>query len=273
MESAELRLTELWIYPIKGLGGIRLSSSRVLGKGLEFDRRYMLIDDDGVAMTQRKYPTMALFKPAISNANISVAYGHDVINVPLTPPIAKGSINANVWDDIVRVEEVGAEYSSWFSTHLGARCKLVFFPENEKRPVDPAYQINNENVSLADAYPILVIGQSSLDDLNARLETSVPMNRFRANFVFEGGAPFVEDEWRIFKIGSSEFTGVKPCARCMVPTVNQETAEKGTEPLRTLSSYRSRNNKIYFGQNAMVLVGEVVSEGDTIELFDHRSKA
>lgn len=272
MESAELRLTEIWIYPVKGLRGIRLRSSRVLGKGLEFDRRYMLIDDNGVAMTQRKYPTMALFQTAITNGYISIAYGPHAIEVPATPPVTNGSMKAAVWDDIVMVEEVSEECSHWFSTHLGVQCKLVFFPENESRPVDPEYQINHENVSLADAYPILIIGQSSLDDLNARLEASVPMNRFRPNFVFEGGAPYAEDQWKFFRIGNSYFTGVKPCARCMVPTVNQETAEKGTEPIRTLSSYRSSNNKVYFGQNAMVLKGEHVSEGDTLELIDHPGK-
>ena len=132
--------------------------------------------------------------------------------------------------------------------------------------VDPRYEVNHEQVSLADAYPFLIIGQSSLDDLNSRLTESLPMNRFRPNFVFTGGEPFEEDTWRNFSIGSTRFVGVKMCARCPLPTVNQDTAERGAEPLKTLSTYRKRDNKVYFGQNLVALDHNSVSVGDTITI-------
>lgn len=266
-----LHLTEIWIYPVKSLGGIRLKSSRVLGKGLEYDRRYMIVDENGVAITQRQFPAMALFKTSIDNGMIRIRYHSDEIQIPLTPNVRSGSIPAIIWDDTVLVHELDQRYSDWFSAHLGGSCKLVYFPENERRPVDQKYQINDENVSLADAYPILVIGQSSLDDLSSRLQEPVPMNRFRPNFVFEGADAFSEDQWKLFTIGECQFTGVKPCARCAVPTINQDTAQKSAEPLRTLNKYRSGSNKVYFGQNVMVLSGGTVSEGEAIKLSEKRT--
>ena len=145
-------------------------------------------------------------------------------------------------------------------------CRLVYFPEVNQRPVDEKYRIENDQVSLADGYPYLIIGQSSLDDLNSKLTNPLPMNRFRPNFVFTGGKPFEEDNWRNFAIGKSRFAGVKPCGRCVLTTVNQETTERGTEPLATLATYRRTNNKIYFGQNLLALTCHDIYEGDTIEL-------
>ncbi len=166
-----------------------------------------------------------------------------------------------IWDDTVTAREVSARHSAWFSERLGMACKLVFFPEENIRPVDPRYKVNNEHVSLADAYPLLIIGQSSLDDLNTRLESPVPMDRFRPNLVFSGGEPFEEDTWREFTVGTNRFVGVKPCARCVLTTVNQETAERGAEPLRTLATYRKRDNKILFGQNLVSLDVQEISTG------------
>jgi hypothetical protein len=145
-------------------------------------------------------------------------------------------------------------------------CRLVYFPEENSRPVDPRYKVNGEQVSLADAYPFLIIGQSSFEDLNSKLQEPVPMNRFRPNFVFTGGKPFEEDTWRNFSIGSTRFVGVKPCDRCVLTTVNQETGQKGVEPLKTLTSYRKRDNKVYFGQNLVALDHKRIQIGDLITL-------
>jgi uncharacterized protein len=166
----------------------------------------------------------------------------------------------------VVVTEVSDTVSQWFTVQLGMRCRLVGFPEKNPRPVNPRYSVNNEHVGLADAYPFLIIGQSSLNDLNARLQEPLPMNRFRPNFVFTGGEPFEEDTWRNFAIGRNRFAGVKPCDRCVLTTVNQDTAEKGAEPLLTLSKYRKRDNKIYFGQNLVALDHTEVAVGDKITL-------
>ena len=266
---AGLRLSEIWIYPIKSIGGIRLKSARVFDKGLEFDRRWMLIDRDNDFMSQRIYPKMALFKWSTDLGQWSINYKTDSIIFPfnLSIPLSSDtSIKSIIWDDTVEVFEVGREYSTWFSDHLGIECKLVSFPEKNSRPVDQDYQINHEHVSLADAYPLLLIGDQSLADLNSRLEEPVPMNRFRPNLVVSGGEPYEEDRWKNFQVGRNNFAAVKLCARCVLTTVNQDTGEKGIEPLATLSKYRKRDNKVLFGQNLVPIDHFEIHEGDEIIL-------
>lgn len=265
----DLTLSEIWIYPVKGLGGIKLTSAKVMEKGLVHDRRWMLVDEHHVCMTQRVYPTMALFQLSIAKDQICISrtnlHGEKTsvcFNVGDSP--REESILAKIFDDEVVVHEVNPKISEWFSDHLKTHCKLVRFPEKNSRPVDLLYQVNNEHVSLADAYPFLIIGQRSLDELNSRLAQPLPMNRFRPNLVYTGGTPFEEDSWKNFSIGKNRFVGVKPCARCVVPTVDQQTGEKGTEPLITLSTFRKRNSKVYFGQNLVAIDHGEVSIGDKI---------
>jgi uncharacterized protein len=263
---ALLILSEIWIYPIKSLGGIRLASAKVMPKGLRYDRRWMLIDEAGKFITQRIHSKMAFFKLSLSDNQFTVNYREDSIQFLANAPVSKNPVSATVWDDTVMVYEVLGKYSQWFSERLGINCRLVYFPEESQRLVDEKYRVENDQVSLADGYPFLIIGQRSLDDLNSRLGNPVPMNRFRPNFVFTGGQPFEEDTWRNFRIGGNRFSGVKPCSRCVLTTVNQETAEKGTEPLATLTTYRKMNNKIYFGQNLLAIDYNEIYEGDKIEL-------
>jgi uncharacterized protein YcbX len=261
----ELKLTQINIYPIKSLGGISLSSARVMPKGLQYDRRWMLVDEDGVCLTQRVHPAMALFKLAMEGNQLVVTHKENSLTLPIDGR-SSHAMKVTIWDDVVSANEVSQHCSQWFSDLLGIHCKLVSFPEENARPVDPKYKVNGEHVSLADAYPFLIIGQSSLDDLNDRLSKPVPMNRFRPNFVFTGGDPYEEDGWRNFNIGSTKFVGVKPCSRCVLTTVNQDTAEKGIEPLKTLATYRKRDNKIYFGQNLVAMDYNTIHVGDMITL-------
>jgi hypothetical protein len=271
---AALQLSEIWIYPVKSLGGIRVKSARVFEKGLEYDRRWMLIDRDNDFMTQRIYPKMALFKLQIQSrwtrwlgrSGFKITHGNDSINLCFNHSSITKPIRAVIWDDEVEVYEVNKDYSSWFSRRLGIECKLVSFPENNARPVDQHYQINRENVSLADAYPLLMIGEQSLADLNTRLADPVPMNRFRPNLVVSGSQAYEEDGWGNFSVGKNKFAAVKPCARCVLTTVNQDTGEKGMEPLATLSKYRKKDNKVLFGQNLIAIDHDEIHEGDEIIL-------
>ncbi len=261
-----LILTEIYIYPIKSLGGISLQSSKVFEKGLQYDRRWMLVDEAGMFMTQRIHNRMALLKVSLHHDHLyikNITNGEQVSFYVDTAPTGE-QITAKIWDDTVDVIEVDSRLSDWFTEQLGIECKLVSFPENHSRPVDPKFKINDEHVSLADAFPFLIIGQSSLDDLNSRLKEKITINRLRPNFVFIGGSPFEEDLWRNFSIADNRFVGVKNCGRCDLITVNQETGKKGVEPLQTLSKYRKRENKIYFGQNAVAIDLGVVSVGDEI---------
>lgn len=259
-------LSEIWIYPIKSLGGIRLKSAKVLEKGLQYDRRWMLTDEQGVFMTQRVNPKMALFKVSLDEigGQLRVAFNQDQLFIPLSYASAI-TVVAKIWENVVEVVEVSEECSQWFSEHLGLKCRLVSFPEENPRPVDPLFKLDDEQVSLADGYPFLIIGEQSLADLNTRLAQPVPMNRFRPNFVFSGGTPYEEDTWKNFTIGSNRFAGVKQCGRCILTTVNQETAERGSEPLATLSAYRKQDNKVNFGQNLVAIDHNEIVEGDEIK--------
>lgn len=261
-----LRLTEIWIYPIKSMGGIRLNSAKVEGKGLKFDRRWMLVDENNTFISQRKISRLALFKLAMKLDFFLVRFKNESIELPFCTPQNTKPILATIWDDQVSTIEVSENFSQWFSDKLGFQCKLVSFPEKNTRLVDAQYAISQNHVSLADGYPILTIGQSSLDDLNQKLESPVPMDRFRPNLVFTGGQPYEEDSWIEFTIGMNKFMGVKPCSRCVLTTIDQLTGEQGKEPLATLATYRKKENQIYFGQNVISIDHHEIHEGDEIKL-------
>jgi len=261
-----MRLTEIWIYPVKSLGGIKLQRARVMGKGLEFDRRYMLVDEENKFITQRVYPQLALFKLSLGDKLFRISHGPDFLEIPVVPKQIAKSQRAIIWDDEVHAFELSQEFSEWFSVRAGIRCKLVYFPEENRRGVDKNFVNSDEQVSLADGYPFLIIGQASLDELNSKLKEPVPMNRFRPNFVFEGSQAFEEDGWKDFQIGENRFTGVKLCARCVLTTVNQDTGEKGIEPLATLSTFRKNGSKVNFGQNLVAVDHKEVSVGDEIKV-------
>ena len=259
-----LQLEEIWIYPVKSMGGIRVPSAKVLGKGLQYDRRWMLIDDDGIFLTQRTHPMLCRFKLKLTAGGIDICHENDAITLPAVTHVSPSPIRTRVFDDPVLVNEVTGPYSEWISTKLKTPCRLVLFPEEHERPVNLKYQVNNEQVSLADGFPFLVIGMESLNDLNRRLNRPLPMNRFRPNLVFSGGMPFEEDTWGNFLVGDNRFVGVKPCGRCAVTTVNQDTGEKGIEPLATLATFRKQGGNVYFGQNAIAIDHGEIKEGDAI---------
>jgi uncharacterized protein YcbX len=263
---SSMKLTEIWIYPVKSLGGIKVNKARVMEKGLEYDRRYMLVDEDNQFITQRVYPQLALFKLSKDGDEFKVTYRSDAINIPVQPLLSKEQSTVTIWDDTVQAVELGNVYNQWFSERVGINCKLIFFPEENKRPVDRNFANNNEQVGFADGYPFLIIGQGSLDDLNTKLKMPVPMNRFRPNFVFSDGEPFAEDGWKDFIIGENKFIGLKLCARCVLTTVNQDTGEKGIEPLATLSKFRKVGSKVNFGQNLVAVNHNEVCVGDEIKV-------
>ena len=268
MEQRILR--EIWIYPIKSLGGISLNEASILPKGIEHDRRWMLIDEHNRFITQRLHPVMALFKLSRIPGGIHIAFQQDGIDLLFHEPLLPEPITATIWNDTVVEQEVNKKFSVWFSERMGFACRLVAFPEVNPRAVDPAYAINHEHVSLADAYPFLVISRASLELLNSKLEEPVPMNRFRPNFVVDGCEPHEEDTWRDFTIGHVRFTGVKPCSRCVLITINQDTAEAGTEPLRTLATYRRNETKVLFGQNLLTHGTGTVRVGDVLRIESFR---
>jgi uncharacterized protein YcbX len=249
----DLYLSEIYIYPIKSLGGISLKEAKLDKRGLEYDRKWLLIDEHGVFITQRKHFSLAMLQVTIQDQFITVTHKEDQelkISFPLNKYIAK-RIDVTIWDDHTEAYEVDLDVSQWFSKYLQLNVKLVVMAEDTLRRVDPRYAPNGEIVSFSDGYPCLIIGQAALDNLNAKLPEPVLMDRFRPNFVFTGGEPHLEDSFQEFTIGNASFSAVKPCARCVLTTVDQQTGIKGQEPLRTLASYRTINKKVMFGQNLL----------------------
>ena len=263
-----LILSEINIYPIKSLAGISLQSSEVEERGLKYDRRWVLVDDSNVFFTQRDFPEMALIKVKIENSGLKLQHRRKNIE-PLEIPFDFDYSKAKkvvIWDDTVIGEFYNNQIDEWFSEIIGIKCHLVKMPESTKRVVDKRYA-DNKIVSFADGYPFLLVGQSSLDDLNSRMEKPLLMNRFRTNFVFTGGEQFEEDRWQKFKIGDVVFQAVKPCARCVITTTDQDTAERAPEPLFTLSKFRKIGNEVMFGMNVICHSTGLINIGDKIELL------
>ncbi|GMQ30422.1 MOSC domain-containing protein [Algoriphagus confluentis] len=266
----KLILQDIFIYPIKSLGGIRLEEGQVEERGFRYDRRWMLVDETGRFVSQREFSTLALLQVEVREDSLFVFHKADPnkqLQIPLDRAEGK-ELLVTIWDDEVMAKVVNEESGKWFSDFLGFKVDLVVMPEWSRRAVDPRYAVNQESVSFADGMPYLIISQESLNDLNSRLETPVPMNRFRPNLVFSGEEAFLEDKLRKIRIGAVDFQIIKPCARCVMTTVDQTSGEKGKEPLKTLSTYRTVNNKVMFGQNAVALNLGVVKVGDELISLD-----
>jgi len=154
-----------------------------------------------------------------------------------------------VWGDRCLAWSMGQEAQNWFTEVLGVDCELVYMPEKSDRPTDHGKFGPEEQVSFADAYPFLLISESSLADLNQRLDNPIPMNRFRPNLVVRGCNAFAEDQWSSIQINNVTFQVAKSCARCTIPTVDQSTGQRNPEPLKTLATYRHWDGQIWFGQN------------------------
>jgi uncharacterized protein YcbX len=266
------KLTEIWIYPIKSLPGFRVTSATVREKGLEGDRRMMLVDENNRFLTQRELHQMALFQVSMDQGFVTVSHrtNKDLhpITIDATQPVSTPAVACTIWDDTVEAHEMNAMYSKWFSDALGFTCKLMLFPEPNKRRVDVKYVAEEIQTSLSDGYPYLIIGQESLNDISKRVGEDLPIRRFRPNFFFEGGTAFEEDTWKDFYIGPIKFRGIKPCGRCAITTINPDTGEKGVEPLKTLASYRNKNGKVLFGQNVIALGQGIINEGDDISVSE-----
>ena len=260
-----LTVSELFIYPIKSLGGTAVSSATVTDRGFQYDRRWMLVDEQYNFITQRAFPTMALLQVSIAADGLSVQHKitGNSISIPFVPE-TNATAMAQIWDDTCLVQFVSDRVDEWFSSMLSIRCRLVFMPDTSNRKVEEAYAFNNEITSLSDGYPFLLIGQSSLDDLNSRLAEPLPMNRFRPNIVFTGGQAFIEDCLKHVTINGINFYGVKLSSRCQVTTINQDNGSTAKEPLKTLALYRRKNNKVYFGQNLLHHGNGMVQVGDEI---------
>jgi uncharacterized protein YcbX len=258
-------VTDIIIYPIKSLGGIHLNMAKALTAGFEFDRRWMLLDANNQFLSQRTIPQMALFSIKISGPILSASYENHTLefNVHETDG---NIIQTKVWDDNASTIEVSKEASNWFSKLFRQDVRLVKIADEKARSHHITKKQDDVHVSLADGYPYLLTGESSLTHLSTKSAIPIAMDRFRPNIVVNAKIPHEEDEWQRLEIGTAVFENIKPCGRCKIITVNQQTAEINNEPLKVLNSYRKSGNNVIFGTNMICTRPGIVSIGDTIIL-------
>lgn len=259
-------LSALYSYPIKACRGHSLESALVERRGLQHDRRFLIVDPQGVAITQRDIASLALVVPNLADSTLGLS-APDMPTI-LLPIAVDGPIQrATVWDDSdIKTIDQGDAAAEWLSSYLKVDARLVFMPQDGIRPVNPQYATHTDDtVSFADGYPILIASQESLDDLNSRLEIPLPMNRFRPNLVVSGCGPFEEDTWQRIRIGEVEMALIKPCARCEVTTIDQQSLVKGKEPLKTMATFRRvGGTKVMFGMNVIPLNEAKIRVGDSV---------
>ena len=262
----DIKVSELNIYPVKSLRQITLNKSRLDTFGLQHDRRWMVVDNKGYMITQRQQARMCIIQPALHVNGIELtAQGMNSIVVEY--PESNEIIAATVWNDDCQVRDAGDEAAQWLSDFLSVDCRLVYFPDDEIRQVDINYANEGDRTAFSDGFPLLLTSQASLDDLNRRLATAIPMKRFRPNLVVTGCNAFAEDKWNKIRIGDIIFRVVKPCSRCIIPNINIETAKKSNEPARTLATYRKTGNNIFFGQNVIAESEGELSIGMPVEII------
>ena len=259
-----MKLTRITIYPIKSIGGIALQSSVVETKGLKFDRRMMLVNKEGKFITQREYSALTFLSCKMDSIDKICVFDsrNPLRKIEIDMSLAEEKHNVVVWDDQVIAYSMNNDYDRFFSEFLGLDCFLVSMKNDAGRKTQG--NGNATDVSFADGYPYLLVGENSLALLNSKLDTPVSMSRFRPNLVFEGGGAFEEDDWGFVKIGDVKLQVVKKCARCNVTTINPETGMAAKEPLKTMATFRTENNQVNFGVNAISIDSGLIKIGDEV---------
>ena len=264
-----IQLSNLTYYPIKACRGFDVAESQVERMGLANDRRMMVVTPSGKFLTQREYPRLALVTPTVKNGMVtlsapnfdSLQFGIQSTGTPTPVEVWKSK-------DVSAIDQ-GEESAQWLSDWLGVSVRLVHVADGFKRKLNPEYAVHaDDHTGFADGYPILIISEESLQDLNSKLDSAVPMNRFRPNIVVKGCEPFAEETWKRIRIGGVEMALVKPCARCVVTTIDKDTLAKSKEPLKTLSSYRMQELGAIFGVNVIPLNKGVVKVGMSVEVLE-----
>lgn len=275
MPDTALTLSQLLIYPVKSLGGVAVAAADVTPQGLRHDRRWLLVDEHHRFLTQRQHPELALLAVAAAHNGWLLTHRQRPELLPLYLPFEatpERTLFVTIWDDVVwawRGEDVA---DAWLSRALNREIRLVYMSDMVRRDVEPERNPEGQIVSFADGYPFLLVGEAALADLNQRLPSPVPLDRFRPNLVFSGGPAYDDDQWANFQIGDVPFRAVRGCARCVLTTIDQQTAAKTPqgEPLRTLATYRSTGSKTLFGQNVTGPGHGYLRVGDAVTVLNRR---
>ncbi len=262
-----MRLSGLFLYPVKGLRGIGVRDAAVEACGLAGDRRWMLVDAQGRFLSQRQVPGLARIAARLQPDGLVLGSGRDRLLVARPAPGGE-RLEVTVWRSRLHAARAGEAADGWLSRQLGRPCRLVFLDDARARPIEPADAHPGDHVSFADGFPVLLTGEGSLASLNAALARPVGMDRFRPNLVVAGAPAWAEDDWQVLRIGEVRFRGPTRCVRCVVTTIDQRSGEKPDpgEPLSTLARLNRRPEGIVFGLNLVPLGTGRVRLGDPIEI-------
>lgn len=258
----EYKISEIIYYPVKSLGAISVPEIKLDRFGIQNDRRFMLVDQGANFVSQRKHPRLSLISANLKVDGLVVS-GDELGELFFPYDAFIHDVDVQVWSDVVSAKFIDPRFSAKLSDWLGMPVRMVYMEDSAVRQVDREFFEQDQNVSFADAFPLLLTNTASLKDLNEKLDQGVPMGRFRPNIVFEGDKAFQEDGWRRVSIGGIDFDLVKPCSRCGMTTIN-EKGELEKEPLKTLASYRKNDFGVCFGQNIVHLAHGTLKVGDVL---------
>ena len=260
-----VQIHSMHIYPIKSCQGITLQSAELTPTGFKYDRHWMLVDPQGKFISQRTHPKLAQIKTTLTEQSLIAEFAAEQIIIPLMETDSD-RITVTIWGDECLATQVSDDCNTWFSDILNTDCKLVFLPENQQRKVDPDYAQKNEVVVFADGFPLLLLSRASIDLLNQHLSEKNDINRFRANIIVDGCAAHAEDEWSSISVNGITISLPKPCSRCAIPGIDQQTGVKNSAILKALAGYRRRDNHVYFGQNAIHHATGFIATGQRVDI-------
>jgi hypothetical protein len=254
-----LHLSGLYRYPLKSAAGEALCETALDALGVLGDRRWMVVDaQSGRFLTQRLLAQLTQLQARWLGSTHLQLSAPGMAELQVVVPDEQAPLqHVTIWSDSLQVPDAGDQAAQWLSQWLGRACRLVHVSQARARQVDTAYAEVGDKVAFADGFPLLLIGQASLDDLSTRVGLPLPMLRFRPNLVVNGSEAYAEDSWKRIRIGELEFRVVKGCSRCIMTTLDPQTGERSAdrEPLTTLKTYRERDGNVYFGQN-LIACGE-----------------
>lgn len=262
-----LELSAIYRYPVKSARGHAQREGVMDRFGLVGDRRWMLVDDGGRFVSQRRLPALARLEVALVDGGLRLDLAGKTAYVQEPSPRGECVIST-VWEDTVVAPVAEPAVNQWLSECFDESLRLVHFPPNALRGVEPGYAPSSQLVAFSDGYPLLILTEASLEALNRRLADPVPIDRFRPNLVIRGADAHAEDSWRRIRIGGAEVSLVKPCSRCAIPGIDQQTGERDPHINRVLAAYRRCEGVIYFGMNAVAASGAQFHVGDRVEIID-----
>lgn len=264
-----MEVTGLFIYPIKSIGGISLSECDLDRFGLQWDRRWMLVDDQNKFITQREDARLAQIKSQLENDGFRLnAPGMTELFLPFKEK-AQGELEVRLFGLPSPATLLAQVYGDWFSAFLGKPTRLVFMADHQRRLVDSHFAKNQQTVAFSDGFPLLLISEDSLADFNRFLDVPIGHERFRPNIVIRGVEPYAEDQWKKIKIGDQIMDVVKPCSRCVIPSIDPETTKKNRSVIDALVEQRKGDDgKVYFGQNLLHQSKGRLSVGMSVDVLE-----